>query len=71
MMRLALVAALVAAAGLAACGRKGPLEPPPSAKVTEPADGKHERAPPVMSADGRPIAPPGKKRRIFLDWLID
>ena len=29
--RLALVAALMAALGLSACGRKGPLDPPPSA----------------------------------------
>ena len=31
--RLALVGVLVAALGLAACGRKGPLDPPPGASL--------------------------------------
>jgi predicted small lipoprotein YifL len=34
--RLALVTAMMAALGLAACGRKGPLDPPPSAGLTTP-----------------------------------
>jgi predicted small lipoprotein YifL len=34
--RLAVLAALIAALGLSACGRKGPLDAPPGA-VTEPA----------------------------------
>jgi predicted small lipoprotein YifL len=34
--RLALVAAMTAALGLASCGRKGPLDPPPSAGLTPP-----------------------------------
>jgi hypothetical protein len=33
--RLALAGALTAALGLAACGRKGPLDPPPSASLPE------------------------------------
>ena len=38
-MRAALAAILISTIGLSACGRKGPLEPPPSAKATEePAD---------------------------------
>jgi predicted small lipoprotein YifL len=32
--RIALVAVLTGALGLAACGRKGPLDPPPSAGLT-------------------------------------
>jgi predicted small lipoprotein YifL len=32
--RLALIGALAASLGLAACGRKGPLDPPPSAVPT-------------------------------------
>ncbi len=39
--RLALAGALAAAFGLAACGRKGPLDPPPSAVS---ATGKQEPA---------------------------
>jgi predicted small lipoprotein YifL len=34
--RLALAAVMMAALGLAACGRKGPLEPPPAAGLTNP-----------------------------------
>ena len=34
--RLALVAAMTATLGLAACGRKGPLDPPPSAGIPPP-----------------------------------
>jgi predicted small lipoprotein YifL len=33
--RIAVAAALTAALGLAACGRKGPLDPPPSASLPE------------------------------------
>jgi predicted small lipoprotein YifL len=32
-LRLALIGALVASLGLAACGRKGPLDPPPGASL--------------------------------------
>jgi len=39
--RLALIGALAASLGLAACGRKGPLDPPPSAVS---ATGKQEPA---------------------------
>ncbi len=35
-LRLATIGALVAALGLAACGRKGPLDPPPGASAVEP-----------------------------------
>jgi predicted small lipoprotein YifL len=48
----------VAAVGLSACGRKGPLEPPPGAAVTDKAGG--------------PSAEPAKKpqRHFILDPLI-
>ena len=39
--RLALIGALAASLGLAACGRKGPLDPPPGAVSTT---GKQEPA---------------------------
>ena len=35
-VRLATIAALIAALGLAACGRKGPLDPPPAALAGPP-----------------------------------
>ena len=36
LLRLAALAALVSALALAGCGRKGALDPPPSAAVTQP-----------------------------------
>ncbi len=51
-LRLALIGALTASLGLAACGRKGPLDPPPGASLTgEPqAD-----VPDLMSSKGRAV----------------
>ena len=72
--RLAVIGALAAALALAGCGRKGPLDPPPSATAAErAASGDPQAAPqPVMDAEGRPIAPRStEKKRIFLDWLLD
>jgi predicted small lipoprotein YifL len=62
----------VAVTLLAGCGRKGPLELPPSAEAAagakDPATGRPR---PAMTRDGRPIAPPGEHKPIALDWLID
>ena len=57
--------ALVLAVALSACGRKGPLEPPPSPALGE-VPGELQ-----TDAQGRTIAPPGQKKRIFLDALLD
>lgn len=84
LVRLAAVGAIVAALGLSACGRKGPLDPPPGAAIPK------ER----QAADQAPIAVPGamqpkeakrkrstrepaaaaksgEQRSFFLDWLLD
>jgi predicted small lipoprotein YifL len=72
-----MIGALAAALTLAGCGRKGPLDPPPSATAAErEAAGDpqaRQSAPrPVMDAQGRPIAPQSQeKKKIFLDWLLD
>jgi predicted small lipoprotein YifL len=50
LLRLALIGVLAASLGLAACGRKGPLDPPPGASldgVTQPD------IPGLMSSTGR------------------
>lgn len=50
LLRLAVIGALVASLGLAACGRKGPLDPPPGASldgVTQP------NMPELMSSSSR------------------
>jgi predicted small lipoprotein YifL len=50
---------------VSACGRKGPLDAPP-ASLAGPQPAEIETDP-----EGRPIAPTGQKRRIFLDSLLD
>ncbi|MDP2409744.1 MAG: lipoprotein [Pseudolabrys sp.] len=54
--RLALVVALAASLGLTACGRKGPLDPPPGAQQ----QGQSQQAEPQPTAAGllNPMAAP-------------
>jgi predicted small lipoprotein YifL len=62
-LRIAILAALLAVCGLlSACGRKGPLDPPP-ASLDQPGL--------TTDAEGRTLAPPGQKKRIPLDVLLD
>lgn len=62
---MAAVVALIAAIGLSACGRKGPLEPPPQAGVTA-------AAPEGLVATAPKPAPPAKPDKpFFLDPLLD
>jgi predicted small lipoprotein YifL len=79
--RVAAVGALVVALGLSACGRKGPLDPPPSAAAHSaqaapdggvPQSGAPGRQPGVGS-DGKAVAPPpsGQNRPFILDWLVE
>jgi predicted small lipoprotein YifL len=54
------------ALALAACGRKGPLDPPPSAGLTDPA------APPgAVGPDGRPLPPPDQRKPLPMDFLLN
>jgi predicted small lipoprotein YifL len=73
--RLALVAALAASLGLTACGRKGPLDPPPAASLTGEqtvTTGDEPRANrPILGPDGKPIAPGLPNKRIPLDVLLN
>jgi len=79
--RVAAVGALVTALGLSACGRKGPLDAPPSAghsaagepaPDTVPQSGRPGQQPGVGS-DGRAVAPPptGQRQPFILDWLVE
>ena len=63
-LRVAALAALLAL-GLSACGRKGPLEAPP-ASFAGPQPSAIE-----TDAQGRPLAPPGEKKRLPIDFLLD
>ena len=84
--RLALVAAMTAALGLAGCGRKGPLDPPPSAGITpppayapRPSLGEENYGPVPAPAGERPrtavaaptpTAPPPPPKTFPLDFLL-
>ncbi|HEY6024293.1 MAG TPA: lipoprotein [Pseudolabrys sp.] len=74
LLRIALIGALAASLGLTACGRKGPLDPPPGASLAgdqaAPAgDARYGSA--VMGPDGKPLAPAGPNKRIPLDVLLN
>ena len=65
--RVALAGALLLAGlTLSACGRKGPLDPPPASLA-----GPQQPAALETDAQGRDIAPPGQKKRLPIDWLLD
>jgi predicted small lipoprotein YifL len=81
--QIALAAVLIGALSLAACGRKGPLDPPPGAGLTPntaytPRPGMGEErygspqgagAPPPAAAAAAP-APPPQQKTFFLDFLL-
>jgi len=58
--RLALVAAMTAALGLASCGRKGLLDPPPSAGLTRPP--AYAPRPSLGEENYGPVPPPAGER---------
>jgi predicted small lipoprotein YifL len=83
--RLALIG-LFAALGLAACGRKGPLDPPPGASLQGVAQpnaprlisnnrgaigSKPAKDNPGVGEDGQAQAPKGPNKRIPLDNLLN
>jgi len=63
---LATICALMLALGLtlSACGRRGPPEAPPG--TYSGPQGTFE-----LDEQGRPIAPPGQKKRLPIDALLD
>jgi predicted small lipoprotein YifL len=78
--RIAAVAAIAAALGLSACGRKGPLDPPPYAAAYDNPQGAP--ADPALAArdaqvgvnrEGKAVAPARTKenRPFILDWLVE
>jgi predicted small lipoprotein YifL len=70
--RLALIGALAASLGLAACGRKGPLDPPPSATLAgNKVPDKNVNGEQVLDSRGRPHAPAGENKHIPLDDLLN
>jgi predicted small lipoprotein YifL len=73
--RLALLGALAAALSLSACGRKGPLDPPPGVSLTDNSASHGAKNPAHdhlrTGPRGEPIAPPGPNKRIPLDVLLN
>jgi predicted small lipoprotein YifL len=80
--RLAVAVALVMGLGLGGCGRKGPLDAPPSAAIAggaavapqlaaEPSDGfltgRRAEAPPPEA----PSPTTAARKSFFLDWLLN
>ena len=59
---------MLAALALAGCGRKGPLDPPPAAAVT---GDQAAPAAPAIGPDGKPLAPKGPNKHIFLDDILN
>ena len=68
-LRAVLMGALALALGLtlSACGRRGPLDAPPGGESFYPLQSNQQE----FDAQGRPLAPPGPKKRIPLDVLLD
>jgi predicted small lipoprotein YifL len=87
LLRLALIGLAAASFGLAACGRKGPLDPPPGASLTgepqvnmpdligkpaaTPIGGQAQHGNPGVGPDGQPLAPKGPKKHFPLDGLLN
>jgi predicted small lipoprotein YifL len=69
--RIVAIGALVAALGLAGCGRKGGLDPPPGASAADTSVSRPDLEP-AIGPDGKVIASPeGPKRRTPIDWLLN
>jgi predicted small lipoprotein YifL len=49
---------------LSACGRRGPPDAPPGVVNTP-------QGPIELDPQGRPLAPPGEKKRLPIDLLLD
>ena len=76
LVRIAVIGALVAALGLAGCGRKGGLDPPPGATAaaadqSAPPGAAPPGAAPPASPDALPPSTQPLPRRTPIDWLID
>jgi predicted small lipoprotein YifL len=78
--RFAVLGALVAALGLAGCGRKSGLDAPPMAAAgdmqtsPQPAAGDLQTSTQPAAAPapaGKPVAPTPDRRKTVFDWLID
>ena len=70
-LRIALIGALIASVGLTACGRKGPLDPPPGAYFPGAQATPTSTEKPLYGPDGKVLVPAGTKKPIPLDVLLN
>lgn len=82
---LAAIAAIAAVLGLTGCGRKGPLDPPPTAAagdasaqqpslfnpVASPIGSAGTKDNPGVGENGLPLPPKGEKKPFLLDPLLN
>jgi predicted small lipoprotein YifL len=71
---MAVLAAVIAATGLAGCGRKSGLDLPPTAAITDPQAVPPGTAPngqPVPAQPGQPPPAPPPRRWFLLDFLLN
>ena len=69
--RVAVIGVLAAALGLAGCGRKGGLDPPPGGTAAAADQAVTPGAGPPSSPDALPPSTQPLPRRTPIDWLID
>jgi predicted small lipoprotein YifL len=75
--RMVVLAAAIAATGLAGCGRKSGLDLPPTASLTDQQTAPPGTAPngqPAQSAaaqPGQPTPPPAPPKRFLLDFMLN
>jgi predicted small lipoprotein YifL len=72
LVRIGVIGALVGAFGLAGCGRKGGLDPPPASVVDQNAVVQPGQGGPETGPDGKAKVPASaQRRRTPIDWLLD
>ncbi len=80
--RVAMLAVIIAAAGLSGCGRKGSLDPPPTAALTSPVPAgpsmgeqsdspTHSLVTPAPAPQPAPPPPAGGRKWFPLDFLLN
>ncbi len=71
-LRFAAIGLIVLSFSLTACGRKGPLDPPPRASAAPASDQQQaQQSEPGEDEFGNPPAPRGQKKSFPLDVLLN
>ena len=71
-LRLAAIGLIMLSFSLAACGRRGPLDPPPRASAAPVSDQQQAQSgEPTEDEFGNPVQPRGQKKSFPLDVLLN